>query len=75
MKPRETSVRVLIDAAQKGMMTVVEGTTAVEVLSAYFTMARNAVSVGKELGIATADLRCYVQQIMLECDDPKGRVM
>ena len=65
----------LVRAANAGLASVAEGTTANEVFSAYFTMASHAIETAKEMGVPAEALQNIVYAMLVRCDDPKMRVM
>lgn len=69
---REEVVRKLMEAANDGLLTVVDDTTSSgEVMSAYLTLARAALQEAQRLGVPSATLRGTVQQLLLDCIDVK----
>ena len=70
---REYQVRRLMTAANDGMKSVAEGTTAEEVYAAYLSMARNAVVLAQETRPDNSDIRQALLDILALCEPP-GKV-
>ena len=62
-EPRTEVVERLIKAASDGMLTVAHESTANEVFSAYFTMAKYAVMMAIDAGADPQALRDAVQKV------------
>lgn len=73
---REYVVDALIDAANTAMVATSQEhkATAAEALSAYVTMARNAIVIARNNGADQMILRVAIQQILMELPE-RGRVM
>lgn len=71
---REDKVRMLMSAANEGMMAAAKGTNADEVFSAYLSLAQNAVRTAIEMKRPTHDLRRLLLQIVALTDPTSGKV-
>jgi hypothetical protein len=70
---REEAVRHLMSALSDEaarVLAVDPSISATEVISAYLTLARNAVIAARSIGVSAGVLRDSVQQIYVECYDP-----
>lgn len=75
MNTRHEVVRRLIDGALQGMVNAAEGSTGTEVVSAYLSLAYSAVLISKKLNIPADQIRSSLHLMLMECDDPKTKVM
>jgi len=75
MADRPEKILELVEAANAALLTKAEGTSANEVFSAYFTMAAQAITAAKELGVPAEALQNIVYAMLVRCDDSKTRVM
>lgn len=69
MSARLWKVRELVRAVNDALEPLAEDCSASEVLSAYMTLALNAVLTAKQMGVTPESLRLAVARLMIECDD------
>ena len=65
--PREDKVRMLAEAANRGMAEAIEGCTAQEVFSAYLTLAATIIQVMVEMNVPSRAIRHSIEQLLVRC--------